>query len=118
MLNVPESHSEQLLAAVVAVCALCALPILLTYRASAQERIVDSRSVWNGVYTEQEAGRGKELYLQECSSCHLEDLMGLEYAPPLTVEYFLSDWGLGARTVGDLFETIRRSEERRVGKEC
>jgi cytochrome c len=66
-------------------------------------------SVWNGVYTDEQAKRGEGLYLRECSSCHLEDLMGTEYTPPLTVDFFVSDWGLGALTVGDLFERIRTS---------
>ena len=29
-----------------------------------------SRSVWDGVYTDEQAKRGQTLYGKECSSCH------------------------------------------------
>jgi mono/diheme cytochrome c family protein len=64
-------------------------------------------SVWDGVYTEEQAKRGGPLYSQFCASCHGPELMGGEMAPPLATGDFLSGWdGL---TVGDLFERIRIS---------
>lgn len=64
-------------------------------------------SVWDGVYTEEQAKRGEPLYQQNCASCHGPELMGGEMAPPLATGDFLSGWdGL---TVGDLFERIRIS---------
>jgi mono/diheme cytochrome c family protein len=64
-------------------------------------------SVWDGVYTEEQAKRGEPLYQQYCASCHGPELMGGEMAPPLANGDFLSGWdGL---TVGDLFERIRIS---------
>lgn len=64
-------------------------------------------SVWDGVYTEEQATRGGPLYSQYCASCHGPELMGGEMAPPLASGDFLSGWdGL---TVGDLFERIRIS---------
>ena len=66
-----------------------------------------SKSVWDGVYTEAQATRGKALYSTECASCHGPELMGGEMAPPLATGDFLSGWdGL---TMGDLFERIRIS---------
>ncbi len=66
-----------------------------------------SRSVWDGVYTEEQAGRGESLYNQHCASCHGEKLTGGESAPPLAGGQFLSNWdGL---TVGDLFERTRKT---------
>jgi|SRR5579863_9174173 len=66
-----------------------------------------SRSVWDGVYTEQQASRGGALYGQECSGCHGESLTGADEAPALSGGAFLANWdGL---TVGDLFERIRIS---------
>ena len=90
-----------------AVCAYCSF----MGRALAQQQAAPSAaiSVWNGVYTNEQAKRGEGLYLQQCSSCHLADLMGVEYTPPLTLDYFISDWGLGVPTVGDLFERMRTS---------
>ena len=66
-----------------------------------------SKSIWDGIYTEEQATRGKALYAQECSSCHGGELTGGEMAPPLAGGEFLAGWdGL---TVGDLFERIRIS---------
>src|SRR5580765_4969938 len=64
-------------------------------------------SVWDGVYTEEQAKRGAPMYSEHCASCHGPELMGGEMAPPLASGDFLSGWdGL---TVGDLFERIRIS---------
>ena len=66
-----------------------------------------TRSVWEGVYTDDQATRGKALYSQECASCHGGELTGGEMAPPLAGGEFMAGWdGL---TVGDLFERIRIS---------
>jgi len=66
-----------------------------------------SKSVWDGVFSEEQATRGKALYSQECSSCHGGELTGGEMAPPLAGGEFMAGWdGL---TVGDLFERIRIS---------
>ena len=66
-----------------------------------------TKSIWDGVYTEAQATRGKGLYSQECASCHGSELTGGEMAPPLSGGEFMSGWdGL---TIGDLFERIRIS---------
>jgi cytochrome c len=66
-----------------------------------------SRSVWDGVYTSEQAKRGATLYAAECASCHGSALNGGESAPPLTGGEFFSNWN--GLTVGDLFERIRVS---------
>jgi len=58
--------------------------------ARAQETVATSRSVWDGVYTEEQAKRGEELYRKECASCHGETLVGGGGAAPLTGGTFLS----------------------------
>lgn len=66
-----------------------------------------SRSVWQGVYTTEQAKRGESLYARECASCHGDSLTGGEQVPPLAGGEFLADWnGLSA---GDLFERIRKT---------
>jgi len=66
-----------------------------------------TKSVWDGVYTQEQANRGKALYSSECASCHGAELTGGEMAPGLAGGEFISGWdGL---TVGDLFERIRIS---------
>src|SRR5260370_6626025 len=66
-----------------------------------------SRSVWDGVYTEEQAKRGEEMYRKECASCHGDTLVGGGGASPLTGGTFLSNWN--GLTVGDLFERIRKT---------
>jgi mono/diheme cytochrome c family protein len=66
-----------------------------------------TRSVWDGVYTSEQAGRGAALYAANCASCHGTALTGGESAPPLTGGEFFSNWN--GLTVGDLFERIRIS---------
>ena len=66
-----------------------------------------SQSVWDGVYTDEQAKRGEPLYSQGCARCHGPDLTGGETAPGLTSGEFKSNWtGL---SVDDLFERIKVS---------
>jgi mono/diheme cytochrome c family protein len=66
-----------------------------------------SRSVWDGVYTSEQAQRGEALYTRQCARCHGAQLTGGEAAPPLAGGEFLSNWN--GLTVGDLFERVRVS---------
>jgi mono/diheme cytochrome c family protein len=66
-----------------------------------------SRTVWDGVYSDEQAKRGSALYAKECASCHGTELTGGESAPALVGDGFLSNWN--GTTVGDLFERIRKS---------
>jgi cytochrome c len=63
-------------------------------------------SVWDGVYTEEQASRGQARYLQLCLSCHHAALQGDREvgAPALAGEAFLTEWH--DVTVETLFETI------------
>jgi mono/diheme cytochrome c family protein len=66
-----------------------------------------TKSIWDGVYTEAQATRGKALYSENCASCHGGELTGGEMAPPLAGGEFMAGWdGL---TIGDLFERVRIS---------
>lgn len=67
--------------------------------------IQTERTAWDGVYTEDQANRGRILYEGNCSSCHGDRLMGFDDAPPLVGEYFLVPWrGL---PLSELFVRIR-----------
>ena len=82
----------------------CAVVLVLNSVVHAQP---PSKSIWDGVYTQAQAERGRGLYSQECASCHGSELTGGEMAPPLSGGEFMAGWdGL---TVGDLFERIRIS---------
>jgi S-disulfanyl-L-cysteine oxidoreductase SoxD len=65
------------------------------------------RSVWDGVYTPEQAKRGEALYANNCASCHGSALGGGESAPPLTGGEFFANWN--GLTLGDLFDRIRVS---------
>jgi len=65
------------------------------------------RSVWDGVYAQEQAQRGRASYNQYCMACHGGALTGGEQAPPLAGGEFLSNWN--GLTVGDLFDRIRTS---------
>ena len=67
----------------------------------------ESRSVWDGVYTEEQAKRGDEVYKKECAACHGAELTGGESAPPLTGGAFQANWN--GLTLGDLFDRIRKT---------
>ena len=64
------------------------------------------RSTWDGVYTQAQAVRGKDLYASQCRECHGDDLEGDPENPPLTTPAFIDKWN--SLTVGDLFERIHR----------
>jgi cytochrome c len=81
----------------------------LTSRAQSQQSGAASemRSVWDGVYTDEQAQRGLPLYRDACSACHGDSLKGSGETPALAGNTFLSNWN--GLPLGDLFERIRRT---------
>jgi S-disulfanyl-L-cysteine oxidoreductase SoxD len=63
-----------------------------------------SRSVWDGVYTKEQAARGKTTYSEECAKCHADNLMGGESAPGLVGKDFRENWY--GRSVGDMLDIM------------
>jgi mono/diheme cytochrome c family protein len=63
------------------------------------------RTVFDGVYTDAQAERGKAAYEKDCAFCHLEDLSGQGFAPGLVEDIFKHRWEDG--TVGDLYAVIK-----------
>jgi cytochrome c5 len=52
-----------------------------------------AKSVWDGVFTKQQADRGKEAYSRACTYCHRDDLSGNEDgAPALRGAVFSERW--------------------------
>lgn len=66
-----------------------------------------SRSIRDGVYTEEQAKRGSLLYNQHCSACHGADLNGGDEVAALRGESFLANWS--GLPLSELFERIRIS---------
>jgi len=69
------------------------------------DKAPETRSVWDGVYTEEQAKRGEPLYYRECSTCHGESLEGKEETPSLAGSDFVSDWN--GLALNKLFDKIR-----------
>jgi mono/diheme cytochrome c family protein len=67
--------------------------------------LLAAASVWDGVYTEEQASRGKALYDKECASCHLDTLQGDGLAPGLVGDAFTYRWQDGP--VSDVFIVIK-----------
>jgi quinoprotein glucose dehydrogenase len=65
------------------------------------------KTVWDGVFTEEQAKRGEAAYMAECASCHQADFGGDGFAPGLAGPEFGSAWN--DLSVGDLYERIRQS---------
>ena len=66
---------------------------------------VADRSIWDGVYSEEQSKRGECVYADTCANCHAADLSGGQVVPALTGDEFLNKWN-GAMA-GDLFDQIR-----------
>ena len=64
------------------------------------------RTVWDGVYTDAQAERGRASYQQSCVGCHRDDLRGDNTAPSLVGESFTFLWG--DMEVGELSARIQK----------
>ena len=65
-----------------------------------------TRTVWDGVYTDAQAERGRASYQQSCAACHREDLRGDSTAPSLVGESFTFLWG--DMEVGELLARMQK----------
>lgn len=75
------------------------LAVVGTFLAGAAQ----AASTWDGVYTDSQADRGREQYLQHCSVCHSVSLQGNNESPPL-VGRFMPDWA--DAPLSDLYEYV------------
>jgi len=83
-----------------------ALTVDAAGREPAQDaKVSTGRTVWDGVYSEEQARRGRIEYSRACASCHAEDLRGNGTAPSLIEESF--SFLYGDSTVGELLGRIR-----------
>jgi len=84
-------------------CALVSL-CLCVFSIYAQE---SQRTVWDGVYNEEQAQRGRAVFLNQCSNCHGRDLEGADMTPPLTGGSFMANWD--GVSLGDLADRVRNT---------
>lgn len=85
---------------VVATAVLVGLAANPAAEAPAQDRL----SVWDGVYQDEQAGRGKAEYDYNCGNCHINDLSGdsIKDVPPLAGTDFMAQWA--GKTVKELLD--------------
>lgn len=64
---------------------------------------MQAASLADGVYTAEQAARGKAIYEERCSTCHVQDLSGGGdgMAPSLAGRFFNKTWE--GRTVAELY---------------
>lgn len=66
-----------------------------------------AKTVWDGVYSEAQAGRGKKAYITHCAECHNEGLQGGDLAPALKGDDFLLGWN--DKPMAELFERTQKT---------
>jgi ankyrin repeat protein len=79
-----------------------AVPIVKSATAS-----TSGKTNWDGVFTDQQAQRGQQVYQRACAACHLESLQGDDVSPPLVGKGFLARFiGLSAH---EMVQNLRAS---------
>jgi S-disulfanyl-L-cysteine oxidoreductase SoxD len=63
------------------------------------------RSVWDGIYSPEQAARGEAHYAARCGACHGATLNGTGEAPGLSGGEFVSHYD--QLTIADLFDRVR-----------
>jgi quinoprotein glucose dehydrogenase len=94
-------HVRVLVAVLLAgVFVVCGVGEVRSVKAAAAQK-----SALDGVYTDDQAARGKTQYNTSCSACHMEDLSGSGQALPLAGDVFTDVWE--GHPVADLFDLIQ-----------
>ena len=79
--------------------------VLMAERRDSRSAAGQERSVWDGVYTEEQSQRGERTYSDSCANCHAADLTGSQVVPALVGADFLTKWN--GSMVSDLFDRVR-----------
>jgi mono/diheme cytochrome c family protein len=80
---------------------MCALAVALACGTLAA---AEPRSVWSGVYSYEQAAAGEKLYYARCSTCHGDELAGIERAPALAGPAFMDSWD--GKPLRQLFDRV------------
>ena len=64
-----------------------------------------AKTTLDGVFTDEEAARGKAQYNTTCSACHMEDLSGSGQALPLAGDGFMDIWE--GQTMKDFLDLVQ-----------
>src|SRR5215813_4818711 len=80
---------------------LAASCVFCVFSVDAPNAAENFTSVWEGVYTKEQAARGKTRYFASCAVCHGPQLQGDSDSPELAGKSFMKRWG--DQSVGTLF---------------
>ena len=86
---------------------VAAITLILAAAERGQAAAQATRSVLDGVYTEEQAKRGKVLYSDFCALCHGDPPTGTAMAPGLAGDEFLATYN--GMTVADLFSKVSKT---------
>ena len=81
-----------------------AATLALSTTAMSAYQAAAKKTVWDGVYSEEQVKRGAPLYAEKCANCHGDQLTGND-APALVGAEFSSNWN--DLDLNDLSERIR-----------
>jgi mono/diheme cytochrome c family protein len=84
-----------------------------TLHAGAAQQAGGDRKLWDGVYTAEQAARGKPRFEASCSRCHNNELIGSERGPTLKGNTFWAKYENDS--LGSLFTLIRDTMPRDGG---
>lgn len=82
------------------------IPVGFLFAAAAAGVAQGPRTVWDSVYTADQATRGEKLYATNCTRCHGDNATGSE-GPALTGPLFAANWE--GVTLNDLHDRIRQT---------
>jgi cytochrome c553 len=77
---------------------------LFCAQAWAQSADATRKTIWSGVFNEEQLARGAKAYNGTCARCHLEDLSG-KNGPTLKGDRFMEDWREANLNI--LFNTVK-----------
>lgn len=75
--------------------------------ALASNQTNERRTVWDRVYSDEQAQRGEALYLDECGRCHAETLAGGDFGPPVVGSSFWEQWS--GKPLAEAFTRIKET---------
>jgi S-disulfanyl-L-cysteine oxidoreductase SoxD len=94
-------------AALAVLTAVVVLPVTAFVRGTSARPPVAGRTVWDSVFTAEQAARGQATYGRTCSRCHQPSLGGADESPALTGGTFLSNWD--GHTMYELHDRVMSS---------
>jgi mono/diheme cytochrome c family protein len=82
------------------------IPVVAVFGLVAVVSSQGARTVWDSVYTADQATRGEKLYATHCTRCHGDNALGSE-GPALTGPLFAANWE--GVTLTELHDRIRQT---------